>query len=43
MNFEKIFKNKKIIVTSHTGFKGSWQCFDTKRDIELINQKLTKN
>ena len=24
MNFEKIFKNKKIIVTGHTGFKGSW-------------------
>ena len=24
MNLEKIFKNKKIIVTGHTGFKGSW-------------------
>ena len=22
--FTKIFKNKKIIVTGHTGFKGSW-------------------
>ena len=22
----KIFKNKKIIVTGHTGFKGSWLC-----------------
>ena len=24
MKFEKIFKNKKIIITGHTGFKGSW-------------------
>ena len=24
MNLKKIFKNKKIIVTGHTGFKGSW-------------------
>lgn len=24
MNYLKIFKNKKIIVTGHTGFKGSW-------------------
>ena len=24
MNFNKEFKNKKIIVTGHTGFKGSW-------------------
>ena len=24
MNFEKVFKNKKIIITGHTGFKGSW-------------------
>ena len=24
MNLQKIFKNKKIIVTGHTGFKGSW-------------------
>ncbi len=23
----KIYKNKKIIVTGHTGFKGSWLCF----------------
>ena len=22
--FNKIFKNKKIIITGHTGFKGSW-------------------
>ena len=24
MNFDSFFKNKKIIVTGHTGFKGSW-------------------
>ena len=24
LRFEKIFKNKKILVTGHTGFKGSW-------------------
>ena len=24
MNYLKTFKNKKIIVTGHTGFKGSW-------------------
>ena len=25
--FLKIYKNKKIIVTGSTGFKGSWLCF----------------
>ena len=24
MYLKKIFKNKKVIVTGHTGFKGSW-------------------
>ena len=24
MKFSSIFKNKKVIVTGHTGFKGSW-------------------
>jgi CDP-glucose 4,6-dehydratase len=24
MNYEEIFKNKKVLVTGHTGFKGSW-------------------
>lgn len=24
MNIEKFFKNKKVIITGHTGFKGSW-------------------
>ena len=24
MTFKKLFKNKKILVTGHTGFKGSW-------------------
>ena len=23
-DFKKIFKNKKVIVTGHTGFKGGW-------------------
>ena len=23
-NFYKLFKNKKVLVTGHTGFKGSW-------------------
>ena len=23
-NFQKQFKNKKVLVTGHTGFKGSW-------------------
>ena len=23
-NFNNIYKNKKILVTGHTGFKGSW-------------------
>ena len=22
--FQKYFKNKKILITGHTGFKGSW-------------------
>ena len=24
MDYKKYFKNKKVIVTGHTGFKGSW-------------------
>ena len=24
MNLNNIFKNKKVIITGHTGFKGSW-------------------
>jgi len=24
MDLEKIFKKKKILITGHTGFKGSW-------------------
>ena len=24
MNYLKFFKNKKILITGHTGFKGSW-------------------
>lgn len=26
MNFKRYFKNKKILITGHTGFKGSWLC-----------------
>ena len=25
-NLKRAFKNKKILVTGHTGFKGSWLC-----------------
>lgn len=25
-NLEKLFKNKRVFVTGHTGFKGSWLC-----------------
>ena len=24
VNYNKIFKNKKVLITGHTGFKGSW-------------------
>ena len=24
MNFKKTFKNKKVLITGHTGFKGAW-------------------
>ena len=30
MNLKKIFKNKKIIITGHTGFKGSWLALTLK-------------
>ena len=30
-NFQNIFKNKTIIVTGHTGFKGSWLTFWLKK------------
>lgn len=26
MNFDGIYENKKVLVTGHTGFKGSWLC-----------------
>ncbi len=26
-NFHRIFKNKKVLITGHTGFKGSWLTF----------------
>ena len=31
LNFTKNFKNKKIIVTGHTGFKGAWLTFWLKK------------
>ena len=31
MNLNKIFKNKKIIITGHTGFKGSWLTLSLNR------------
>jgi glucose-1-phosphate cytidylyltransferase len=37
---EIVTKKKQLTAYKHKGF---WQCFDTKRDIELMNQKLTKN
>ena len=24
MKYKNVFKNKKVLVTGHTGFKGSW-------------------
>ena len=24
MNFRKLYKNKKVLITGHTGFKGTW-------------------
>jgi len=27
MNLEEFYKNKKVFITGHTGFKGSWLCF----------------
>ena len=24
MNFNKIYNNKKVLITGHTGFKGAW-------------------
>ncbi|TAH39167.1 MAG: CDP-glucose 4,6-dehydratase [Bacteroidetes bacterium] len=26
MNFKKTFRNKKVFLTGHTGFKGAWMC-----------------
>ena len=41
MNFD-IFKNKKIIVTGHTGFKGSWLfAWLNKLDAKIIG--ISKN
>jgi CDP-glucose 4,6-dehydratase len=27
MNLQDYYKGKKVLVTGHTGFKGSWMCF----------------
>ena len=29
--FNSIYKNKTVLVTGHTGFKGSWLCFWLKQ------------
>ena len=26
MNYLEFYKGKKVLVTGHTGFKGSWMC-----------------
>ncbi|MAH97746.1 MAG: CDP-glucose 4,6-dehydratase [Euryarchaeota archaeon] len=31
IQFKNIFKNKKVLITGHTGFKGSWLAFWLKR------------
>ena len=31
LNMKKTFKNKKVIVTGHTGFKGAWLTFWLKK------------
>ena len=37
MNLKKIFNNKKIIITGHTGFKGSWLSIWLKKlGVELV-------
>ena len=35
-----LFKNKKVLITGHNGFKGFWQCMDTKRDKDKLEQIL---
>ena len=30
MNLSKIYKNKKVVITGHTGFKGSWLTLSLK-------------
>ena len=32
-----IFKNKKVLITGHNGF---WQCMDTKRDKDKLEEIL---
>ena len=31
IQFKNIFRNKKVLITGHTGFKGSWLSFWLKR------------
>ena len=52
MNIKNLFRNKTVIVTGHTGFKGSWlvafkhkgfwQCMDSKRDKDKL-EKIIQN
>ena len=43
-NLEKFFKNKKIIITGHTGFKGSWLAlWLLKYNSKIVGISLKKN
>ena len=35
-NFKKYFKNKKIIITGHTGFKGSWLSYILDKNNSIV-------
>lgn len=44
--FSELYNNKKVIVTGHTGFKGSWLCFwliKLGADVYGISDKITTN
>lgn len=42
--FKSVYKNKKVLVTGHTGFKGSWLCLWLKElGAEVIGYSLEAN
>ena len=44
INFEKYLKNKKIFITGHTGFTGSWVCVWLKQiGSEILGYSLPPN